>query len=55
MTSLAGGPALHDALKRTGLLAGGRGSAPVPPREFVKVATIFRLEALWELDLIRSR
>ncbi len=54
MTSLEDGRSLHDALERNGPLIGGP-TAPAPPREFAEVARFFRLEALWELELIKSR
>jgi hypothetical protein len=50
MASLEDGRALHEALVR----AGGSG-APSPPPEFADVARFFRLEARWEVDLVRSR
>ena len=54
MASLEDGRSLHDALARSGPLNGGP-AALAPPREFAEVARFFRLEALWELELIRSR
>ena len=54
MASLEDGRALHDALARAGPPVGGSDARP-PPREFAEVARFFRLEALWELELIKSR
>ena len=54
MATLEDGRSLHDALERAGPLAGGL-AAPAPPREFADVARFFRLEALWELEQIKSR
>ena len=54
MASLEEGRSLHNALERLGPLNGGA-AAPAPPRDFAEVARFFRLEALWELELIRSR
>ncbi len=54
MVSLEDGRSLRDAFERDGPLIGGP-AAPAPPREFAEVARFFRLEALWELELIRSR
>jgi hypothetical protein len=54
MASLEDGRSLHDALER-----GGRGmvgdAALSHSREFAEVARFFRLEALWELERIKSR
>jgi hypothetical protein len=54
MSDLEAGRSLHEALERAGPLADGL-AAPSPPREFADVARYFRLEALWELEQIRSR
>ncbi len=54
MASLEDGRDLHDALARAGPRAGGP-DAPPPPREFAEAAKFFRLEARWELELIKSR
>jgi hypothetical protein len=54
MTALEDGRVLHDALARAGSPVGGP-DAPPPPRDFAEVARFFRLEARWELELIRSR
>jgi hypothetical protein len=54
MASLEDGHALRDALPRAGPRVGDSGASP-PPREFAEVARFFRLEARWELELIRSR
>ncbi len=54
MTALEDGRALHDALTRASP-SGGRSDPSPPPREFAEVARFFRLEARWELELIRSR
>jgi hypothetical protein len=54
MASLEEGRSLHDALVRAGSKIGGR-DAPAPPREIAEVARFFRLEAQWELALIKSR
>jgi hypothetical protein len=54
MTALEDGRALRNAFERAGPAADGL-AAPVPPRESADVARFFRLEALWELELIRSR
>jgi hypothetical protein len=54
MTSLEEGRALHDALTRAAPHASAK-DAPTPPREFADVLRFFRLEARWELELIKSR
>jgi hypothetical protein len=54
MTSLEDGRVLHDALARAGRPVGVPDASP-PPREFSEVARFFRLEARWELELIKSR
>jgi hypothetical protein len=54
LASLEEGRSLHDALARAGPKLGGF-DAPATPREFAEVARFFRLEALWELALIKSR
>jgi hypothetical protein len=54
MASLEDGRALHNALAQAGPRADGTDALP-PPREFAEVARFFRLEARWELELIRSR
>jgi hypothetical protein len=54
MASLEEGRSLHDAPERAGPIIGGI-AAPAPPREFADVARFFRLEALWELEQIKSR
>ena len=50
MASLEDGRSLHDAMIRVGGPA-----ATATPREFAEVARYFRLEALWELEILRSR
>ena len=50
MATLEDGRALHDAIARVG----GPG-ATAPPREFAEVARFFRVEAVWELEIVRSR
>jgi hypothetical protein len=50
MASLEDGRSLHDAIAR----AGGP-AATALPREFAEVARFFRLEAAWELEIVRSR
>jgi hypothetical protein len=54
MASLVDGRLLRDAFARNGPL-NGKAAAPVPPREFAEVARFFRLEALWDLALIKGR
>jgi len=54
MAALEDGRVLHDALARGGPGVGGP-DAVQPPREFAEVARFFRLEARWELELIKSR
>ncbi len=54
MAALEDGRALRDVHERAGPVNGGR-AAPAPPREFADVARFFRLEAVWELEQIRSR
>lgn len=54
MAMLEDGRSLRDALARAGRGVGGA-AAPATPREFAEVARFFRLEALWELERIRSR
>ncbi len=54
MSDLEAGRSLHEAFERAGPLADGL-AAPSPPREFADVARYFRLEALWEMEQIRSR
>jgi hypothetical protein len=54
MASLEDGRALHDAIVRVSPPI-GKPVALAPPREFAGVARFFRLEALWELERIRSR
>jgi hypothetical protein len=54
MASLEDGRALRDALAPAGP-AIDESIAPAPPREFAEVARFFRLEALWELERIKSR
>jgi hypothetical protein len=54
MALLEDGRSRHDALTLASPSTGG----PVPtapPREFAEVARFFRLEALWELEKIKSR
>ena len=48
MASLEDGRSLRDTL-------GGLAAAAPPSREFADVARFFRLDALWELEQIRSR
>lgn len=54
MASLEEARSLRDVLERAGQLSGGP-AGPAPPREFADVARFFRLEALWELEQIKSR
>ena len=54
MASLEDGRSLRDALAPAGPPI-GKSAVPAPPREFTEVARFFRLEALWELAMIRSR
>jgi hypothetical protein len=54
VAALEDGRALREAFKRAGLDAAVRADN-VPPREFADVAQFFRLEALWELELVRVR
>ncbi len=54
MASLEDGRSFHDALERAGPRVDGA-AAPAPPREFADVARFFRLEALWELEQMKSR
>jgi hypothetical protein len=54
MAALEDGRSLHDALARAGRGDGGT-AAPALPREFTEVARFFRLEAMWELERIKSR
>jgi hypothetical protein len=54
MASLADGRALREALKRAGFDIAVP-AEDVPPRDFGDVARFFRLEALWELELVRVR
>ena len=54
MASLEDGRSLRDALARAGAPT-GKSPVPASPREFTQVARFFRLEALWELAMIRSR
>jgi hypothetical protein len=54
MASLEDGRALRDALAPAGPPI-DKSVVPVPPREFAEVARFFRLEALWELERIKSR
>jgi hypothetical protein len=54
MAAIEDGRALNESLARDG--RGMRGvAAPAPPREFAEVARFFRLQALWELEQVRSR
>ena len=53
MAALEEGRWRHEAPERAGPGVGP--TAPAPPREFVNVARFFRLGALWELELIKSR
>ena len=50
MASLEDGRSLHDAIARV-----GGPVATAPSLEFAEVARFFRLEALWELEIVRSR
>ncbi|MGP0065677.1 MAG: hypothetical protein ACLQGP_18995 [Isosphaeraceae bacterium] len=50
MASLGDGRSLRDAIART-----GGPLATATPREFAEVARFFRLEALFELEILRSR
>jgi hypothetical protein len=54
MASLEDGRALRDAFAPTGHPT-GKSVAPAPSSEFIDVARFFRLEAVWELERIRSR
>jgi hypothetical protein len=54
MAALEEGSAPRDAFERAGPLKSGR-AAPMPPRDLADVARFFRLEALWELEQIKSR
>jgi hypothetical protein len=54
MTSLEDGRSLRDALERAGLHTAALALLPTP-REFADVARFFHLEALWELEQLRSR
>jgi hypothetical protein len=54
MASLEDGRTFHDALERGGLPVPGVAAA-TSPREFADVARFFRLEALWELEQMKSR
>ena len=54
MASLEDGRSFHDALERAGPLV-VEVAAPEPTREFADVARFFRLEAVWELEQIKSR
>jgi hypothetical protein len=54
MASLKDGRSFVDTLERAGHRGVG-GAAPAPPREFADVARFFHLEALWELEQVRSR
>jgi hypothetical protein len=54
MASLEDGRALHEALKRAGQRAAVSDALPVP-REFADAVRYFRLQARWELELVRSR
>ena len=54
MASLEDGRSFHDALERAGPRVVGA-AVPATPREFADVARFFRLEALWELEQIKSR
>jgi hypothetical protein len=54
MARLEDGRSFHDTLERAGSHVGGV-AAPGPPSEFADVARFFRLEALWELEQVRSR
>ena len=53
MAALEEGRWRHDIPERAG--PGVVPTVPAPPREFADVARFFRLEALWELELIKSR
>jgi len=54
MASLEDGRSLCDALAPAGPPI-GKSVVPAPPPEFAEVARFFRLEALWELERIKSR
>jgi hypothetical protein len=54
MAALENGGAWHDRLAQAGLTSGAAGASSTP-REFADVARYFRLEARWELELVRSR
>jgi hypothetical protein len=54
MAALADGRAVRDAVARADPRLGAP-DAPTPPPEFADVTRFFRLEARWELELIRSR
>jgi hypothetical protein len=51
---LEDGRSLRDALERAGLHTGALAHLATP-REFADVARFFHLEALWELEQLRSR
>jgi hypothetical protein len=53
MASLEDGRSLNEALARAGRDAVAS-AAPAPPRAFADVARFFRLEALWEMERIKS-
>ena len=54
MASLEDGRSVRDALERAGHRVDGVGG-PAPPRDFADVARFFRLQALWELEQVKSR
>jgi hypothetical protein len=54
MAALEDGRSLHETLKRAGAPIGGL-AATAPPREFSNAVRFFHLEALWELEQIKSR
>jgi hypothetical protein len=54
MAALEDGRAVHDAVARADPRQ-GTPDASTPPPEFAEVTRFFRLEARWEVELIRSR
>jgi hypothetical protein len=54
MAALEDGRALYDSVARDGP-PGGQPNVLPPPGEFAEIARFFRLEARWELELIKSR
>jgi hypothetical protein len=54
MSALEDGRSLHKAFEPNHPQSGGTADRS-PPRDFAEVARFFRMEALWELELIKSR